>query len=411
VLATRCAGKPGCQKPLSNSRQSADTYLHALMANHINVTAVDVSNRVHRCTRCFVDGGFTKLYGDRLLRSSIWLESIEVRVLWFFFLAAADADGVVDIPNVKVLAHLANMPLDACERALMVLESPDSGSRSPDLEGRRVIRDGSTWKIVTHNKYRELRTFRQVKDAQRQAEKRARTRVDMSDMSADEVDAYQESTPEAEAEAEAEGEGEREREPAAPLAAPTRRPRASRKPTPAAEAKAELRKAVTELAPSFGFEATPTAGEGRWAMAAKTVLSLAANGATRRDAALRAAGVALSRLKAGKSTSFSFALTDVAGALSEPNPLTDPGTPATVRTFYSRLLEHIGTRPHWDARDAAKHIGAISKWAEQFPDPKAELTAVFEAYLADEWARRNQYPLAGLSSSLPQLHAKSKGAA
>jgi hypothetical protein len=121
---------------------------------------------------------FVKIYGTRLLDSTLWMESLEVRVLFLGMLAAADWRGYVDIPSTKVLAHRMNMPLDVCERALAVLEAPDLESRTPDEDGRRVIREGSGWIVVNCAKYREARTRRQ--EQVRQAAKRHRAKRDAS---------------------------------------------------------------------------------------------------------------------------------------------------------------------------------------------------------------------------------------
>lgn len=353
---------------------------------------------------------FTKLLSS-ITDSSIWMEDSDTRIVWVTLLAMANYRGHV-AASIPGIAARARVPLEVAERAIERFQQPDKYSRSQEYEGRRIAREERGWLLLNHAKIKAERDAELRRESNRLAQQKHR-----ATMSSPVISGQQSKPPsshsesDSESEPDQEREGECEREPAAPLAAPTTRPRRPRKVTPLAEAKAELRKAVAELAPSYGFEATPTASEARWALAAKTVLCLAEKGATRRDAARRAAGVALGRLRSKKSSTFGYALTDIAGSLSDTDPLTDPGTPTIVRTFYERLLEHIGTRPHWDARDAPKHIAAISKWADQFPDPKAELSAVFDAYLSDDWAKQNRYPLGGLSSSLPQLHAKSKGAA
>jgi hypothetical protein len=116
---------------------------------------------------------FVKLYGTRLLRSTLWMESIEARLLFLGMLAESDWEGFVDIPSVHVLAHRMNMTIQQTQDALRVLEGPDAGSRSPEMDGRRVYRDGSGWRIVNAEKYRELRSDRQEVDRARKAEQRA----------------------------------------------------------------------------------------------------------------------------------------------------------------------------------------------------------------------------------------------
>jgi hypothetical protein len=190
------------------------------------------------------EGGFTKLYGQRLLRSSVWMEPVEVRVLWLFFLAAADKNGYVDIPNTTVLAHLANMPIDATERALSVLEAPDPGSRSKEHEGRRLVREESGWTLVTHSKYREIQTHRQAADAARkQAERLAGklSTADSSEVSADDLGHVRMSAPDTEADSDSDSDLPSEEE--------------TRKPRPALSASQRIEKLESRYGTEVAREA------------------------------------------------------------------------------------------------------------------------------------------------------------
>jgi len=107
-------------------------------------------------------GSFTKLHGAKLLRSSVWLEPLHVRVMWIALLAAADHRGIV-LGSRKGLAHMANMPPDLAEQALGVLAAPDPDSSSPEHGGRRIeILEGGV-QILNHGKYRDVRTEAQVR--------------------------------------------------------------------------------------------------------------------------------------------------------------------------------------------------------------------------------------------------------
>ena len=125
--------------------------------------------------------GFTKLYGDKLLKSSLWEESEDVRLLFFFFLAAADADGFIEVSSVKGLARMANMDVDRVRPALAVLEAPDPDSRSKAEDGRRVVfvdedhRRG--WLLVNHAHYREHQSERQAKRAEAMRRHRAKRKA------------------------------------------------------------------------------------------------------------------------------------------------------------------------------------------------------------------------------------------
>jgi len=81
-------------------------------------------------------GGFTKLF-SRILTSSIWSESNEVRIVWITLLAATGYDGIARV-TVPGLSRLANIPIDQTRAALAVLAAPDGDSRTVEHEGRRI---------------------------------------------------------------------------------------------------------------------------------------------------------------------------------------------------------------------------------------------------------------------------------
>lgn len=110
---------------------------------------------------------FVKLYGS-ILDSTIWLESLPTRVVWITMLAMADGDGVV-AASVPGLARRAGVTRPECEAALEILTEPDPDSKTPDHEGRRIEKIEGGWVILNHRKYREMRTAKQIYDAERQA--------------------------------------------------------------------------------------------------------------------------------------------------------------------------------------------------------------------------------------------------
>lgn len=110
-------------------------------------------------------GGFVKLYGS-ILDSSVWSEDPYTRLVWITMLAMADAGGFVEAA-VPGLARRANVPLDACENALERLAAPDTYSKSPAHEGRRIEKADRGWRILNYATYRELRTAEQVATADR----------------------------------------------------------------------------------------------------------------------------------------------------------------------------------------------------------------------------------------------------
>lgn len=166
------------------------------------------------------DDGFVKIYGSKLRQSTLWLEPPDVRLVFLLMLAMADESGVVDVPNrsVRVLANLLNLPEDYVDAALCVLEAPDLDSRTPDEEGRRVLRleGGAGFRCVNHAKYREYQSAAQIRKREatrkRVAEHRARKKGDGDERYGNAVaPGHAQARPEAEAEAEAEEEAGPER--------------------------------------------------------------------------------------------------------------------------------------------------------------------------------------------------------
>lgn len=127
-------------------------------------------------------GAFVKLYAT-ILDSSLWLEAEGTRLLWITMLAVADPQGYVRA-SVAGLARRANISREACEEGLRVLASPDPDSRTEEHEGRRIeeVAPG-TWLVLNLRAYREMRTPKQVADADRQRRHRQSDRVTERDTS------------------------------------------------------------------------------------------------------------------------------------------------------------------------------------------------------------------------------------
>lgn len=132
-------------------------------------------------------GNFAKLYGT-ITTSSVWAEPDHVLRVWVYFLARADAKGNV-AGAVPGLAMACGKTVEQTEDALARLMAPDRHSRSKNDEGRRIREIEGGWHVINHRKYRDLRTEKQIADAERQREWRA-TR-DMSHESVTERDMSQ----------------------------------------------------------------------------------------------------------------------------------------------------------------------------------------------------------------------------
>jgi len=118
---------------------------------------------------------FFKLWGGRLLTSSLWLESAETRVVFMTLLGSADAIGFVEMADERVLAQRAALPVEAVKAALSILEAPDKSSRRKDNDGRRVVRvedPAPGWFVTNLAVYRGARTEGQAITARRKKRER-----------------------------------------------------------------------------------------------------------------------------------------------------------------------------------------------------------------------------------------------
>lgn len=116
---------------------------------------------------------FVKLYLSRMETSSIWEEPPHARLLFIWFLGQADEDGHVLKMSPQTIARVANMPLADVEDGVARLEAPDPRSRTPTYDGRRLVPlDAGGWLVTNAQAYREMRTPKQVYDAERQAKLR-----------------------------------------------------------------------------------------------------------------------------------------------------------------------------------------------------------------------------------------------
>lgn len=112
-----------------------------------------------------------------MLTSSVWQEKHETVRVWLTMLLMKDQDGVVNA-SVPGLASHARVTLDECQQALLLLSNPDQFSRTPDMEGRRIVAVEGGWRVVNHVKYRELLSAadRRVYKRKHEQERRDRQR-------------------------------------------------------------------------------------------------------------------------------------------------------------------------------------------------------------------------------------------
>src|SRR6202790_3215481 len=83
----------------------------------------------------------------------------------------ADMAGVIGM-TAESIARETTTPLEIIRIALAALEQPDAESRSPDEDGRRILRLDPArswgWRIVNYEPYRKLRSEEERREYHRQ---------------------------------------------------------------------------------------------------------------------------------------------------------------------------------------------------------------------------------------------------
>lgn len=101
----------------------------------------------------------------------------EAIVTFTAMIVLADKEGEVDMTPEALSAH-TSIPLHIITKGIEQLEAPDPTSRTPDEEGRRIVRvsDSRTWgwRITNHAHYRAMRTAEERRDYFRQYKRDAR---------------------------------------------------------------------------------------------------------------------------------------------------------------------------------------------------------------------------------------------
>ena len=119
---------------------------------------------------------------EQILTSSL-AENYQVRHIFMDFLVLADKEGIVDMTRGAIARRL-NLPLRLLTSALSALEAPDPASRSPEADGRRLVRLDPHrdwgWQIVNFKAYDKIRDedARRENNRRYQAEHRARLKAE-----------------------------------------------------------------------------------------------------------------------------------------------------------------------------------------------------------------------------------------
>lgn len=154
---------------------------------------------------------YNKLF-SKIVRSSIWLESTETRLVWLTCLAIMDRDGFVDCAAVGNLASTARVSLKSARAAVARLEGPDADSSDQEFEGRRLERVEGGWMVINAKKYRDIVTAEVQRERTRIRVARSRAKKRDGNASVLPVPSSNTSVTQSEAEADTEVQADRTRE-------------------------------------------------------------------------------------------------------------------------------------------------------------------------------------------------------
>lgn len=94
-------------------------------------------------------------------------------------IAHSDKEGHVDV-HPRAIADEIGIPIEAVRETLLRLEEPDPESRSPEEEGRRIVRldvhRAWGWRIVNYGKYRAIRNEEDRREQNRNSQAAYRNR-------------------------------------------------------------------------------------------------------------------------------------------------------------------------------------------------------------------------------------------
>lgn len=143
---------------------------------------------------------FTSIYQGTLRGNSRGL------LVFTNLLAHCDKEGVVDM-HPRAIAEEVGLTQDQVRAALDELEAPDAESRTPDMDGRRIVRLDEHrawgWRVVNYGKYRAIKSEDDRRASNRIAV--AKHRAKKASESSDVIDGNPKSSlsPQAEADTEA----------------------------------------------------------------------------------------------------------------------------------------------------------------------------------------------------------------
>lgn len=118
---------------------------------------------------------FVQIYDGTLATEGPWQALVTFQQL----IILADKEGVVDM-TAEAISRRTTIPFDIIYTGIKALEEPDVASRSPDEEGRRIVRlsDGREWgwRIVNYIHYRNIRSQEERREYMRNYQRKRRAK-------------------------------------------------------------------------------------------------------------------------------------------------------------------------------------------------------------------------------------------
>lgn len=119
---------------------------------------------------------FEQMYDGTLATKGPW----QALVTFQQFIILADKRGEVDM-TPEAIARRTTIPLEIIQQGIAALEQPDAASRSPALEGRRIVRLSEHrdwgWAVVNYGHYRKIRSEDERREYMRLYQRKRREAV------------------------------------------------------------------------------------------------------------------------------------------------------------------------------------------------------------------------------------------
>lgn len=116
---------------------------------------------------------FVQMYDGTIATEGPWQALVTFQQL----IILADKEGNVDM-TAEAIARRTTIPFDIIATGLQALEKPDAASRSPNEEGRRIVRLSDTrtwgWRIVNYVHYRGIRSQEERREYMRNYQRNRR---------------------------------------------------------------------------------------------------------------------------------------------------------------------------------------------------------------------------------------------